>query len=165
MVDHQELLVLVANVTLKSHQLLAQGTVLLSHMPNLLLKGYDLPCLSTETTTLSHNDAFGVLLQLKQVLGISCHVCPTTVVVVLKDIACLINVCLPLQIGVVLDRVQRDGCAHGVKQALRAQGSECDMSSLLHHVVHVIPDDKRGPWAPIRKHRVGQDVDVDLIAG
>jgi hypothetical protein len=39
------------------------------------------------------------------------------------------------------------------------------MSSLLHAVVHVIPDNPRGPRAPIRKHRVGLDVDIDLTAG
>jgi hypothetical protein len=42
MEDNQKLLVLVMNTTLKSPQLLAQGTVLLSHMSNLLLKGFDL---------------------------------------------------------------------------------------------------------------------------
>jgi hypothetical protein len=40
-------------------------------------------------------------------------------VVVLKDVARLINACPPLQIGAVLDRVQRDRRARGVRQALR----------------------------------------------
>jgi hypothetical protein len=38
------------------------------------------------------------------------------------------------------------------------------MSSLLHSVVHVGPNNPRGPWAPIRKHRVGRDINIDLIA-
>jgi hypothetical protein len=92
-------------MTLKSPQLLAQGTVLLSHMSDLLLKGFDLPCISTETTALSSNDALGVMLQLEHVLGISHHVCPSNVVVVLDDVACLVHVCHPLQIRAVLDQV------------------------------------------------------------
>jgi hypothetical protein len=102
----QKLLVLVANATLKSPQLLMQGTVLLSHTSDLLLKGFDLPCISTETTTLFRNDALGVVLQLEHVLSISHHVRPTSVVVVLEDVARLINVCRPLWIRAVLDRVQ-----------------------------------------------------------
>jgi hypothetical protein len=39
------------------------------------------------------------------------------------------------------------------------------MSSLLHDVVHVILDNPHRPQAPIRKHGVGSDVDVDLTAG
>jgi hypothetical protein len=39
------------------------------------------------------------------------------------------------------------------------------VSSLLHGVIHVVPDNPRGPQAPIKKHGVGPDVDVDLIAG
>jgi hypothetical protein len=54
---------------------------------------------------LSSNNALGVVLQLEQVLGISRHVHPTSVVVVLEDSAYLINVCHPLRIRVVLDRV------------------------------------------------------------
>jgi hypothetical protein len=52
------------------------------------------------------NDALSVVLQLKQVLGISGHVHPATVVVKLKDIAHLIHVSLPLRVRAVLDRVQ-----------------------------------------------------------
>jgi hypothetical protein len=55
------------NATLKSPQLLAQGTVILSHTFDLLLKGFDLPSISTEVTTLSSNDALGVMLQLEHV--------------------------------------------------------------------------------------------------
>jgi hypothetical protein len=108
MVDGQELLILVTNVTLKVPQLLVQGTVLLGHMPDLLLKGFDLPCISTKVTPLSCNDVLGVILQLEEVLSISRLVRPTTMIVVLKGVAHLINVCLPLWIRVVLDWVQRD---------------------------------------------------------
>jgi hypothetical protein len=62
MVDGQKLLVLVVNMTLTSPQLLAQGTMLLGHTLDLLLKGFDLPCVSTKMTTLSSNDALGVVL-------------------------------------------------------------------------------------------------------
>jgi hypothetical protein len=137
----------------------------LSHMPDLLLKGFDLPCISTETTTLSCNDALGVMLQSEQVLGISCHVHPTTMVVVLKDVARLINACPPLQIRVVLDRLQRDGRVYGVRQTLRAQGGEHHVSNLLHSVVHDVLNHRCGPRAPIRKHGVGRNVNVDLTAG
>jgi hypothetical protein len=116
MVDGQKLLVLVTNATLESPQLLAQSTVLLGHTLDLLLKGFDLPCISTETKTLSSNDALGVVIQLEQVLGISHHVHPTTVVVVLKVVPRLVNACPPLQIRVVLDRVRRDQCACGVSR-------------------------------------------------
>jgi hypothetical protein len=39
------------------------------------------------------------------------------------------------------------------------------MSSLLHGVMHVIPDNPCRPWAPIRKHGVGSDVEVDHTTG
>jgi hypothetical protein len=39
------------------------------------------------------------------------------------------------------------------------------MSSLLHGVVNVIPDNPCGPRDPIKKHEVGPNVDVDLTAG
>jgi hypothetical protein len=94
------------NATLKSPQLLVQGTVFLSHTFDLLLKGFDLPCISTETTMLSSNDAMGVVLQLEHMLSISRHVRPTRMVVVLEDVAFLIHACRPLWIGAVLDRVQ-----------------------------------------------------------
>jgi hypothetical protein len=38
------------------------------------------------------------------------------------------------------------------------------VSILLHGIVYVIPDDPRGPQAPIRKHGVGRDINVDLVA-
>jgi hypothetical protein len=39
------------------------------------------------------------------------------------------------------------------------------MSSLLHGVIHVIPDNQHGSQAPIRKHGVEPDVNVDLTVG
>jgi hypothetical protein len=42
---------------------------------------------------------------------------------------------------------------------------ECHVRILLYGVVHVIPDNPHRPRAPITKHRVGWDVDVDLTAG
>jgi hypothetical protein len=38
------------------------------------------------------------------------------------------------------------------------------MSSLLHSIIHVSNNSPCGPWAPVRKHRVGRDIDVDLVA-
>jgi hypothetical protein len=58
------------------------------------------------TTSLLCNDALSVVLQLKQMLGISGHVRPATVVMNLKDIAHLIHASLPLWVRSVLDRVQ-----------------------------------------------------------
>jgi hypothetical protein len=92
--------------------------MLLGHVTDLLHKGLDLLCITSQMTLRSCNDALGVVLQLEQMLGITCHVRPTTVVVVLKDIARLIHACIPLRVEVVLDQVQRDGCARDVKQVL-----------------------------------------------
>jgi hypothetical protein len=39
------------------------------------------------------------------------------------------------------------------------------VSSLLHGIVHVILDNSCGPWAPIKKHEVGPDVNMDLTVG
>jgi hypothetical protein len=38
------------------------------------------------------------------------------------------------------------------------------VSSLFHSIIHVNLDSPRGSWAPIRKHGVGQDIDVDCVA-
>jgi hypothetical protein len=83
-------------------------------MLDLLLKGFDIPRITTKTALLSCNNALGVVLQLEQVLGISHHVRPTIMIVVLKGVACFIHACLPLWIRVVLDWVQRDRRARGV---------------------------------------------------
>jgi hypothetical protein len=62
-------------------------------------------------------------------------------VVVLEDIAHPIDTCLPLMIGVVLNWVEHDGRVRGVRQALRAQEGEHHVSSLLHGIIHVVPND------------------------
>jgi hypothetical protein len=66
-------------------------TILLGHMTDLLGKGLDLLGITTKMAPRSCNDVLGVMLQLEHVLGIAHHVCPTTMVVVLKDIAHLIH--------------------------------------------------------------------------
>jgi hypothetical protein len=86
------------------------------------------------------------------------------VVVNLKDVAHLIHASLPLWVRVVLDRIQRVRCACSSSQFLRAQGGECHVSSLLHSIVHVGPNSPRGPQAPVKKHRVGWDIDINLTA-
>jgi hypothetical protein len=55
---------------------------------------------------LSNNDALGVVLQLEHVLGISRHVHPTSLVVVLEDVARLVHACHPLWSRAVQNRVQ-----------------------------------------------------------
>jgi hypothetical protein len=106
MLDGQELLVLVVKVTLQICHLLAHVTILLGHTADLLGKGLDLLGITTNVTPLSCNEALGVMLQLELVMGIACNIRPTTLVVVLKDVACLIHACLPLCVRAVLDRVQ-----------------------------------------------------------
>jgi hypothetical protein len=76
--------------------LLTHNTILLGHATDLLGEALDFLAISNKPTLLLHNDALSVVLQLKQVLGISSHVRPTTVVVNLKDIAHLIYASLPL---------------------------------------------------------------------
>jgi hypothetical protein len=61
-VDSQELLVLVAEVTLQVSHLLAHDTMLLGHTTDLLVKGLDLLGIATKATPLSCNDALGVML-------------------------------------------------------------------------------------------------------
>jgi hypothetical protein len=85
--------------------------MLLGLTTDLLHKGLDLLCITAQKAPLSFNDELGLMLQLEQVLGVACHVRPTTMVVVLKGIARLIHACLPLRVRAVLDRIQRDGCA------------------------------------------------------
>jgi hypothetical protein len=38
------------------------------------------------------------------------------------------------------------------------------VSSLLHSIIHVCPNSPRGLGDPVRKHRVGWDIDIDLTA-
>jgi hypothetical protein len=87
-------------------------------MTDLLGNGLDLLGITTKTAPLSGNNALGVVLQLEQVLGIARHVRPTTMVVIMKDVACLIHVCLPLRVRVVLDWIQRDRHARSDKHVL-----------------------------------------------
>jgi hypothetical protein len=84
---------------------LVHGTILLGDTADLLGKGLYLLGISTKRAPLSCNDALGVMLQLEQVLGIAHHVRPTTVLVILEDVARCIRVCLPLRVRAVLDRV------------------------------------------------------------
>jgi hypothetical protein len=44
------------------------------------------------------------------------------------------------------------------------RGSEYHVSNLLHSIVHVGPNSPCGPRAPVRKHWVRRDIDVDLAA-
>jgi hypothetical protein len=72
---------------------------------DLLGEALDFPGIANKTASLLCDDALSVMLQLKQMLGISGHVCSATVVVNLKDIAHLIHASLPLWVRSVLDRV------------------------------------------------------------
>jgi hypothetical protein len=92
----QKCLFLVTKVTLQVPDLLTHGTNLLGLAADLLGEALDFLGIANKTTSLLCNDALSVVLQLKQMLGISSHVRPTTVVVKLKDIAHLICVSLPL---------------------------------------------------------------------
>jgi hypothetical protein len=106
MVAVQERLVLVAEVTLQVSNMLTYDTILLGHMTDLLVEVRNLLGIATKMALLCNNDALGVVPQLEQVLDIVRHVCPTTMVVNLIDVACLIHAGLPLRVGAVLNRVQ-----------------------------------------------------------
>jgi hypothetical protein len=116
----QKCLLIVAKVTLQVPNLLMHGTILLGHATDLLGEVLDLLGITNKAALLLRNDALYVMLQLEQVLGISGHVRPATVVVNLKDVGHLIHVSLPLWVRVVLDRIQRDGHAYSSSQILRA---------------------------------------------
>jgi hypothetical protein len=96
------------------------GTNLLGLTTNLLGEVLDFLGIPNKMAPLLRNDALSVVLQLKQVLGISGHVHPATVVVDLKDIAHLIHASLPLWVRAVLDRVQWDGCARNSSLVMRS---------------------------------------------
>jgi hypothetical protein len=102
----QKCFFLVTKATLQVPDLLTHNTNLLVLAADLLGEVLDFLGIPNKTAPLLCNDALSVVLQLEQVLGISGHVCPTTVVVNLKDIAHLIHESLPLQVRAVLDRVQ-----------------------------------------------------------
>jgi hypothetical protein len=92
--------------TLQVPDLLTHDTNLLGLAADLLGETLDFLNRANKTTSLLRNDALSVMLQLKQMLGVSGHVRPATVVVKLKDIAHLIHASLPLRVRAVLDRVQ-----------------------------------------------------------
>jgi hypothetical protein len=127
----QKCLLLVAKVTPQVPNLLMHDTILLGHTADLLGEVIYLLSITNKAALLLCNDALSVMMQLEQVLGISYHVRPTTVVVNLKDVAHLIHASLPFWVRAVLDRIQRDGCACSGSQVLRAQSSECHVSSLV----------------------------------
>jgi hypothetical protein len=68
-------------VTLQVPNLLTHDTNLLGHATDLLGEALDFLGIANKMTLLLHNDALSVVLQLKQMLGISNHVLPATVVV------------------------------------------------------------------------------------
>jgi hypothetical protein len=99
-------LFLATKVTLQVPDLLTQGTNLLGLATELLCEALDFLRIANKTASLLCDDAMSVVLQLKQMLGISGHVHPATVVMNLKGIAHLIHASLPLWARSVLDRVQ-----------------------------------------------------------
>jgi hypothetical protein len=102
----QKCLILVTKVTLQVPDLLTHGTNLLGLVADLLGEALDFLGIANKTASLLRNDALSVMLQLKQMLGISGRVRPDTMLVNLKDIVHLIHASLPLRVRAVLDRVQ-----------------------------------------------------------
>jgi hypothetical protein len=82
------------------------NTNLLGLAADLLCETLDFLGIVNKMASLLRDDALSVVLQLKQMLGISGHVRLATVVVNLKDIAHLIHASLPLWIRTVLNMVQ-----------------------------------------------------------
>jgi hypothetical protein len=99
----QKCLFLVTKVTLQFPDLLTHGTNLLCLAADLLGEALDFLGIANRTASLLHNDVMSIVLQLKQMLGISNHVRPATVVVNLKDITHLIRASLPLRVRAVRD--------------------------------------------------------------
>jgi hypothetical protein len=91
--------------TLQVLDLLTYDTNLLGLATHLLGEALDFLGIANKTASLLYDDALSIVLQLKQMLGISSHLCPTTVVMNLKDIAHLIHVSFPLWVRSVMDRV------------------------------------------------------------
>jgi hypothetical protein len=83
-------------VTLQVPDLLTHDTNLLGLAADLLGEPLDFLGIANKTTSLLCDDALSIMLQLKQMLGISSHVRPATAVVNLKEIAHLIHASLPL---------------------------------------------------------------------
>jgi hypothetical protein len=67
------------------------GTILLGLMTHLLGEVLNFLGITNKMASLLCNDVLSIVLQLKQMLGISSHVRPATVVVNLKDVAHLIH--------------------------------------------------------------------------
>jgi hypothetical protein len=114
----QKCLFLVTKVTLQVPDLLTHDTNLLGLATDLLGETLDFLGIANKTASLLCDDVLSVVLQLKQMLGISGHVRLATVVMNLKDIAHLIHVSFPLWVRSVLDRVQWDGRACSSSQVL-----------------------------------------------
>jgi hypothetical protein len=102
----QKRLLLVTKATLQVPDLLSHDIILLGLATDLLDEVLDFLGITKKPAPLLCNDALSVVLQLKQVLGISALVRLATVVVNLKDIAHLIHASLPLWVRAVLDRIQ-----------------------------------------------------------
>jgi hypothetical protein len=93
-------------VTLQVPDLLMHGTHLLGLAADLLGEALDFLGIANKMASLLRDNVLSVMLQLKQMLGISSHVRSATVVMNLKDIAHLIHASLSLWVKSVLDRVQ-----------------------------------------------------------
>jgi hypothetical protein len=74
-------------VILQVPDLLMHGTILLGHVTDLLGEVLDFLGITSKPAPLLHNDVLSVVLQLKQMMGISGHVRLMIVVVNLKGIA------------------------------------------------------------------------------
>jgi hypothetical protein len=88
--------------------MLTHDTILLGLTTDLLGEVLNFFGITNKTASLLYNDVLSVVLQLKQMLGISSHVRPIIVVVNLKDVAHLIHTSLPLWDRAVLDMIHRD---------------------------------------------------------
>jgi hypothetical protein len=52
----------------------------------------------------------------------------------------------------------------GIFDHVRPATVVVNLKDNVHSIVHVGTNSPRGPRAPVRKHRVGWDIDVDLVA-
>jgi hypothetical protein len=94
------------------------GTILLGLMTHLLGEVLNFLGITNKMASLLCNDVLSIVLQLKQMLGISSHVRLATVVVNLKDVAHLIHETFHSRFIAVLHRIQQDGCACSSSQFL-----------------------------------------------
>jgi hypothetical protein len=93
-------------VTLQVPDLLMHGTNLLGLAADLLGEALDFLSIVNKMASPLYDNALSVVLQLKQMLGISGHVRLATVVMNIRDNAHLIHASLPLWVRSVLDRIQ-----------------------------------------------------------